>query len=125
MSSVSPHQCYRSVVGSWKALSNQNSVTIEIARQSITGTCPSIARMIFDAVLATTANLSGFYCPKTERIHFLRTNTITSVTRQDHSGTLSSVEPALSDTPYMTGVFAHIPTPFQREYSGLASKPLH
>ena len=91
-----------SVVGVWNAQANQSSLTITISSQSASGKCREIAGTILDNASGVSANLEGFYCPSSGRVHFTRSDPTSGFTYQDYTGNLSDG----GRTLYMGGTFA-------------------
>ncbi len=91
-----------SVVGTWSAAANLNSLTISITSQGKQGPCPAILGTIFDNGTGASDNLQGFYCPKSGRIQFLRKDPTSNDTFQVYGANLSFATSA----PLMGGTFS-------------------
>jgi len=91
-----------SVVGTWSALANLSSLTVNITSQGTKGSCPAILGTITDNGTGAASNLQGFYCPKSGRIQFLRKNPTSNDTFQVYNGNLSFA----TSNPLMGGTFA-------------------
>jgi hypothetical protein len=98
-----------SVVGNWNVNANNSVGTLSINTQSSTGNCRSITGTIFGNPLK-----SGFYCPLSGRIHFIRQQNGNSF--QVYSANLSQNATTLR----MGGLFSDFGQP--GEYSFFGSK---
>ena len=101
-----------SVVGNWAVRANQTPGNMNITFQSTAaGPCKLIQGNIFGSPI------TGFYCPNTGRIQFLRKDAANNDTIQVYSANLTSA----GSIQYMGGSFGSFDAGFG-EYSFFASK---
>lgn len=77
-------------------LANQNSPVLTITSQGVSGKCRPIGGTIVDADTGANDIITGFYCPSSGRISFLRNNSTTNVTFQVFVGDLSDAPPSVT-----------------------------
>ncbi|HEY1709893.1 MAG TPA: hypothetical protein VGG10_16610 [Rhizomicrobium sp.] len=90
-----------SVVGIWNINANQSTLTLNIVKQKGTSPCKNIVGVLHDSVNGN-ADITGFYCPFSGRISFLRMDPTSKQTYQTWTGNLSYP----GSTTYMAGEFA-------------------
>jgi hypothetical protein len=93
-----------SVVGTWNMQADQNSPVLTITSQGSSGKCRSIDGTMVDAATGANDIITGFYCPSSGRISFLRSASSNDVTYQVYIGNLSDV-PTKGNERLMGGTF--------------------
>jgi hypothetical protein len=77
------------IVGTWSGLSNQSPIVLTVSTQTPGGKCQSISGTLDDVNGNYTDNVTGFYCPDSGAVEFLRYPTDSLVPFQVYSASLS------------------------------------
>ncbi len=95
------------IVGSWSGLSDQSPIVVTVSTQTAGGKCQAISGTIEDVNGGFTGNMTGYYCPSSGAVEFLRYPTGSNVAFQVYSGSLSQSKPPKNDGGLMmAGSFA-------------------
>jgi hypothetical protein len=93
-----------SIVGTWRGVADQTTVSLVITTQGTTGTCKQITGTLNNVSGGGESNIQGFYCPGTGRVSFVRKDVGNNETFQSYSGNVSDTGTTLR----MAGVFAEL-----------------
>ena len=77
------------IVGSWSGVSNQSPIVLNVTTQTPGGKCQGISGTIQDVNGGFTGNMTGYYCPGSGAVEFLRYPTGSNVPYQVYSANLS------------------------------------
>ena len=80
-----------SVQGKWGGPANTSNMQYNITVQKPGGKCPVIYGVITDLTYASVSSLSGFYCPGSGRIVFMRKDNTTGRVFQVYRGNVSQI----------------------------------
>jgi hypothetical protein len=107
-----------SVIGTWNMNANQSTLTLSITKQKGPSPCKNITGTLNDSVNGP-ADITGFYCPESGRISFLREDPTSKNTYQTWTGNLSYP----GSNTYMAGEFAQEVggTPGEYDFFGMLS----
>jgi hypothetical protein len=97
-----------SIVGyTWTGVANQSLILVNVSSQTPGGKCQSIAGTVQDHATGAIDNLSGYYCPSTGAVEFLRIPQGSNVAYQAYNLNLSQVPPPKNiGSLLMSGTFS-------------------
>jgi hypothetical protein len=93
-----------SIVGTWKGLSNLSPIILTVSSEG-TGKCQIISGTIQDVDTGVVGNMSGYYCPDSGAVEFLRLATDSNVPFQVYTGSLEQKPAPKKLGLLMGGVF--------------------
>jgi len=94
-----------SIVGTWNGTSNQTPIVLTITTQSAGGKCQAISGTVQNVGASYTEPMSGYYCPGSGALEFLRFPTNSPTAYQAYAGNLSQTPVPKHTTQMMAGVF--------------------
>ena len=95
-----------SIVGTWSGTSNQSPIVLTVSSQASGSKCDVISGSIQDVNGGFSGPMSGYYCPSSGAVEFLRYPTGGNVPFQVYNANVSQTKPPKGEGILMGGVFS-------------------